>query len=45
MAKKPRPIARAELLSLAVTDVDAWGAQSFLRHRENVRHSRSRGER
>lgn len=36
MATKVRPVTRQELLSLAVTDVDPFGAQRYLRHREAV---------
>ena len=36
MADKPRPVTRQEVLDLAVTDVDAFMALRYLRHREIV---------
>lgn len=33
---KPKAVTRQEILSLAVTDVDPFGAQRYLRHRETV---------
>ncbi len=36
MAVKVKPLTRQEILSLAVTDADAFTAQRFLRHREAV---------
>ena len=36
MAEKPKPVTRQEVLDLAVTDVDAFTALRYLRHRETV---------
>ena len=36
MAKNIRPLSRQELLSPAVTDVDAFTALRYIRHRETV---------
>lgn len=36
MTTKVKPVTRQEILNLAVTDVDPFGAQRYLRHRENI---------